>query len=174
MKKLLLVSFTILVSSLFLKAQNIDLPNQDFTLEINEIIPNSQSGFEVAYQPLTSQRGAIDPELADTLEGTLEAYFDKIGIKGLSVAVNIDGDIWTGTEGINTGIDPVTDNLLFAIGSVSKTLTATCVLEMYEDGLLDLDDPIDLYLPNFAARGDESWLKSTRQGVIKFAIYDKF
>ncbi|KYK28417.1 MAG: hypothetical protein AYK19_05620 [Theionarchaea archaeon DG-70-1] len=38
-------------------------------------------------------------------------------------------------------------NTMYAIGSVSKPVTATAVLQLYEKGLLDLDDDINEYLP---------------------------
>lgn len=44
---------------------------------------------------------------------------------------------------------PVTDNTLFAIGSCTKAFTAATVAQAVDNGLLDLDEPIKTYLPNF-------------------------
>jgi CubicO group peptidase (beta-lactamase class C family) len=34
----------------------------------------------------------------------------------------------------------------FRVGSVTKTMVATCILKLEEDGLLSIDGPIDNYL----------------------------
>jgi D-alanyl-D-alanine carboxypeptidase len=39
------------------------------------------------------------------------------------------------------------------IGSVTKTLTATAVLQLVDMGLVDLDEPIDAYLPGVVPNG---------------------
>ena len=43
---------------------------------------------------------------------------------------------------------------VFEIGSITKTFTATAVLQLYEQGELDLDDPIGKYFPEFE-KGEE-------------------
>lgn len=40
-----------------------------------------------------------------------------------------------------------------ALGSVTKTLTATAVLQLVDMGLVDLDEPIDTYLPGVVPNG---------------------
>ena len=42
---------------------------------------------------------------------------------------------------------PVAPNSSFMLASVSKTVTATALLQLYEQGLFALDDPINNYLP---------------------------
>ncbi len=44
--------------------------------------------------------------------------------------------------------EPVTTTTIFRVASISKLLTATLVLGLTDDGLLDLDAPIDQYLPD--------------------------
>jgi len=39
------------------------------------------------------------------------------------------------------------DNHLFLLASISKTITATALLHLYDQGLFDLDDPINDHLP---------------------------
>ncbi|NQT02972.1 MAG: beta-lactamase family protein [Planctomycetes bacterium] len=73
-------------------------------------------------------------------------------VPGLSLAlVDRDGILWAGGFGY-TDYDlktPVTTDTMFAICSISKTITATAVMIAVQDGLLELDVPIIEYWPQF-------------------------
>ena len=73
-------------------------------------------------------------------------------IPGLAASVIKNGEvIWTGTYGyanIEEGIS-VTENTNFMLASISKTVTATAMMQLYEDGLIRLFDPINQSL-NFS------------------------
>lgn len=49
---------------------------------------------------------------------------------------------------------PITEDTIFRIGSVSKSLTATLIMKLVEEGLLDLDVPITNYIKEFALKND--------------------
>ncbi len=44
---------------------------------------------------------------------------------------------------------PNSDNALFPINSMTKSFTAILVLQLYQEGLIKLNEPISLYLPEF-------------------------
>lgn len=44
---------------------------------------------------------------------------------------------------------PITPSTIFSVQSISKSFTATAVMLAVQDGLVDLDEPITTYLPNF-------------------------
>lgn len=48
----------------------------------------------------------------------------------------------------------VTPDSPFLIGSVSKSFTAACIMQLVEDGMVDLNAPVSEYLPD-ATQGDE-------------------
>lgn len=53
---------------------------------------------------------------------------------------------------------PVTENTVFRIGSITKTFTAVAVMQLWEQGLLDLDAPANDYLRSFRLTSrDEEW-----------------
>lgn len=84
-------------------------------------------------------------------------------LPGLSVAVARDGEIvWT--EGFGwadlEGRVPVTPRTQFRLGSVSKTLTAAAVALLHERGRIDLDAPIQTYVPAYPQK---PWTVTTRQ-----------
>ena len=44
---------------------------------------------------------------------------------------------------------PASTQSVYRVGSVSKTMTAVIIMSLFERGLLNLDDPIQKYCPNF-------------------------
>src|SRR5215472_7844982 len=48
---------------------------------------------------------------------------------------------------------PISPEMVFRIGSVTKEFTSACVLKLAEEGRLSLDDPIGKYLPDFPTKG---------------------
>lgn len=88
------------------------------------------------------------------LDGMLPAALKRVGIAGAGVAVVDDGKILTsrgyGWADVGTDsdepvpVDPA--RTLFRVGSLSKVVTATAVLQMVESGQLDLDTDVRTYL----------------------------
>src|SRR6478609_5919752 len=88
------------------------------------------------------------------------------GVPGAAVAVLKDGEIIDAAAGVlstSTGVD-VTADSVFQIGSITKLWTSTLVMQLVDEGMLDLDAPIRRYLPEFRLE-DESAAASitTRQ-----------
>jgi len=83
---------------------------------------------------------------------------DKLAgrISGLQVAVGVDGKlVWSegfGYADVARKV-PVTAETQFRIGSVSKPLTAAALALLYERGKLDLDAPVQRYVPSFPDKG---------------------
>ncbi|MCG5438333.1 serine hydrolase domain-containing protein [Micromonospora foliorum] len=106
--------------------------------------------------PVASGAGSAltDTDVNAWLDGLLPAALDRTGIAGATVAVVNNGRIIT-TRGYgyaDTGaggneavpVDP--DRHLFRMGSVSKLVTATAVLQLVQSGKLDLDADVETYL----------------------------
>ena len=77
-------------------------------------------------------------------------------IPGLQVAIGVNGRlVWS--EGFGYADRerniPVTNETQFRIGSVSKPLTAAAVALLYEEGKLDLDVPVQRYVPALPEKG---------------------
>jgi len=78
------------------------------------------------------------------------------GIPGFAVAVAVDGRIvWSEAFGYADleARRPATPATQFRVGSVSKPLTAAAVAQLYETGKLDLDAPVQRYVPSFSENG---------------------
>ena len=78
-----------------------------------------------------------------------------IGVSGLSVAVvTNDGRAWTDASGLDEAGQPLSQHDPFTIGSVTKTFTAALVLSLVDEGRIELDAPVNRYLPKVRmARG---------------------
>jgi CubicO group peptidase (beta-lactamase class C family) len=70
---------------------------------------------------------------------------------GLAGSVVRRGEtVWSGAAGTSDAADPDAvprPDTQFRIGSITKTFTATLVMQCRDEGLLDLDDPLDKHLP---------------------------
>jgi CubicO group peptidase (beta-lactamase class C family) len=76
---------------------------------------------------------------------------DKHGVPGANLAILSDGEIADTAYGVlnlRTKVEATPDSL-FQIGSISKVWTATLVMQLVDEGLLDLDEPVVKYLPEF-------------------------
>jgi len=77
-------------------------------------------------------------------------------LPGFALAVAVDGRIvWSEAFGYAdlAAKRPATPATQFRIGSVSKPLTADAVAQLYEQGKLDLDAPVQRYVPTFPDKG---------------------
>jgi CubicO group peptidase (beta-lactamase class C family) len=88
------------------------------------------------------------------LEKKLAELIEDHHVPGAQLAV-LDGDTITevaaGVLSLRTG-SPVTTDALFLPGSIGKLYTATLVLMLADEGLIDLDSPVRTYLPDFEVR----------------------
>ena len=90
---------------------------------------------------------------ADTTQRSKQALDElcaERGIPGRCVGVVADGEVTvaaTGVANLNTGL-PVVRETLFQAGSIGKSYTATAIMQLVDDGRLDLDAPLREYLPD--------------------------
>ena len=80
----------------------------------------------------------------------LEAQKDYEKLPGLTAIVtNKDETKWTGSFGLSNGVEPMKVENPFSICSISKLFTAVAIMQLVEDGKINLDDPIQKVLPWF-------------------------
>jgi SSS family transporter len=67
-----------------------------------------------------------------------------------------------GLDGVASAAEPMTEDTIFDMASLSKCLsTATAVMQLYEQGKVQFDDPVQKYLPEFNAGHDAERAKVT-------------
>ncbi|MBH0346422.1 penicillin-binding protein [Bacillus thuringiensis serovar muju] len=96
-----------------------------------------------------------------TLDKYIEKFIKEQSIPGASVAIVHNKDIFfTKTWGITGESEKkVTSKTPFAIGSISKSLTALAIVKLIEDKKIKLEDPVQRYLPWFKLK--DSQISST-------------
>jgi CubicO group peptidase (beta-lactamase class C family) len=96
------------------------------------------------------------PQGPEAARRAVREMLERGAVPGASVAVARDGEIvWT--EGL--GLADVEQNVAataetkFGIGSITKSLTTALAARLVDRGLLDLDAPIERYVPEFPHKG---------------------
>mgnify|MGYP000572024650 FL=1 len=88
--------------------------------------------------------------LEEKLQQALDQNLDKFDVKGASAAIIFpDGKVWTVTSGISHDTITIKPDMLFAIGSITKSFVATLILKLVEEEKLALDDPLSKWLPEY-------------------------
>ena len=85
----------------------------------------------------------------------LEAQKDYEKLPGLTALVTDKNETkWTGSFGFSDGVQPMKVENTFSICSISKLFTAVAIMQLVEDGKINLDDPIQKVLPWFDINND--------------------
>jgi CubicO group peptidase (beta-lactamase class C family) len=98
--------------------------------------------------------GEIDGWLAERLPALLAEH----DVPGAAAAVYADGEITDCAAGVlstATGV-PATPDSLFQIGSITKTLTTTLVMQLADENLVSIDKPLREYLPGFRVADEDA------------------
>jgi CubicO group peptidase (beta-lactamase class C family) len=95
-------------------------------------------------------------EYAGRLDEFLLNQMETYKIPGLAVAIVRNGEVeYINGYGIaNPNGDPVTPDTPFLLASVSKSFTALAIMQLVEEGKINLDDPVQKYLPWFDVKGE--------------------
>ena len=96
-------------------------------------------------------RGPTDGrELETFLDGFFAQQLEGSKIPGATVSVVRDGEVLFakgyGEADVEAGEPVVADETLFRIASTSKLFTSTAVMQLVEEGKLDLDEDVNAYL----------------------------
>jgi len=91
-------------------------------------------------------------ELIKECEDFIIQKMESDNIVGVSAAIIIDGSvIWKNGFGYADKENkvPMTVNTVVSIASVTKTFTALALMQLHEKGLIDINQPLTHYLPQF-------------------------
>ena len=110
------------------------------SLDVREVVEPSKVGMDA------SRLARIDAHF--------RAYVDDGRLPGWTIAVTRRGQlVHRSNYGAADTADgrEVVDDTVFRIYSMSKPITSVAAMMLYEEGAFELNDPLDAYLPEFAA-----------------------
>lgn len=94
----------------------------------------------------------LDDEVVDRLRAAIEYEVEAKDLPAFSLSL-VDGDrvVWAGGFGVQDAFNPTaaTAETVYRVGSVSKLFTDIAVMQLVEQDKLDLDAPVQDYLPDF-------------------------
>lgn len=90
-----------------------------------------------------------ESKIKDTVDDLIQPLMQKNNIPGMSVAVTVNGKNYIYNYGLaaKQPQQPVTENTLFEVGSLSKTFAATLASYAQVSGKLSLDQSVSHYVP---------------------------
>ena len=117
-------------------------------VETNTNTEADDSGADDTTDPDDGEQPITYPELA-VLDSTITELMAEGHVPGLQASLVADGQVrWSKGYGLADAVagTEVTVDHSFMLASISKTVTAVALMQLYDDGAFDLDDPIGDYL----------------------------
>ena len=92
--------------------------------------------------------------MSNALQEKLDELNAEGGVVGVAAAVLLDGQATYAFSGVTSASNPleVDEATLFQFGSTGKTLTATAIMVLVEQGRVDLHAPVRTYLPGLTTK----------------------
>lgn len=113
---------------------------------------------------INSQTIAQSQSMAQKVDHFIQLKLVKSSVPGLAIAiVHKDSLLFAkgyGKTGTNTSI---TTNTPFAIASLSKAFTAMAIMQLVDSGQIDLDSPVERYIPSFVTADSHGQAITIRQ-----------
>lgn len=117
----------------------------------------------LASVPVLAQHTSLSPEKRGRLGEVVSRFMYAHSVPGISAAVVQDGrGVWSEGFGVADmeNFVPATPSTLYRLGSISKSITAVAIMQLWEHGKLDLDAPVQKYCPAFPQK---EYVITTRQ-----------
>jgi serine beta-lactamase-like protein LACTB, mitochondrial len=117
----------------------------------------------VAAVSAVAQDAKLAPAERAQFEDAVSKFMAETHAPGISAAVVENGElVWSegfGLADLENSV-PATSRTLYRLGSVSKPITATAAMRLWESGKIDLDAPVQKYCPAFPQK---EWPITTRE-----------
>ena len=99
-----------------------------------------------------AQSGKLSSGKLAKIDAAVSRFMASTHVPGMSVAVVENGEYeWAqgfGFADLENNV-PASEHTLFRLASISKSLTATAAMQLWDRGRLDLDAPVQKYCPSF-------------------------
>jgi CubicO group peptidase (beta-lactamase class C family) len=113
---------------------------------------NEWFGRRRVFQVVAPETVGMSGGRLDRINGWMQHQVDSGRLPGLSLLVHRKGQVaffnCVGQRDVEAG-QPVTEDTIFRIYSMTKPITAVAAMMLYEQGCFQLSDPIEKFLPEF-------------------------
>jgi len=101
----------------------------------------------------STEAGSPAQSLGDSSASLAQARAST-GVTGASFAYWDGETLHTAVAGLRNSVtgDPITSDTVMHVGSITKLMTTTLVMQLVDEGKISLDDPIVAHLPEFRLR----------------------
>ncbi|MGE7690952.1 serine hydrolase domain-containing protein [Lysinibacillus sp. NPDC097214] len=105
-----------------------------------------------------SQISAAEQDIKSTIDNYVENFLAEQRIPGASIAIVHKNDIFYSKSWGVTGEseEKVTAETPFVVGSISKSLTGLAIMRLVDAGIIQLDDPVQKYMPWFTLKDKQA------------------
>ena len=132
--------------------KNVPGATHAYPVEARESFLADVLGFLSPLQPAAASTSLLDDATVANIETILTDTMQPLAVPGYAVCIVKDGSLVydKGFGVTNAGGDqPVTPQSVFAIRSTTKSFTAVALMQLVDQGKVDLDAPVTTYLPYF-------------------------
>ena len=127
---------------------------------------------------LKDMKRTVTPEKIRLIETFIKQSMKQIDVPGVSVGI-IENGVPVMLKGFgvsNSSNNAVNANTPFKLGSVSKSFTALAIMQLFQEGLIDLNKPVVNYLPWFRSydktKSDQILVKHLMNHTSGFSTVD--
>jgi CubicO group peptidase (beta-lactamase class C family) len=117
-------------------------------------------GEDARDQPKGAMTGELTQSGLEQLHDVAERHVGETAVPGLVTLVAHGEDVYVEALGsLSVGGPPVVRDSLFRIASTTKPITGAATLALIDEGLIELDEPVDRLLPNWpTAACSRGWM----------------
>jgi len=132
----------------------------------------------LALLQISPVKAQLNPNFTSRLQVVFDSVCNVYNIKGASAAVLVPNiGTWKGVHGISEPGKPITSDMLFGIGSNTKTYTSCIMLKLQEMGKLSLTDTIGKWIhnqPNISGKITIKQILNHTSGIYSFTDNPNF
>src|SRR6266566_5264718 len=95
---------------------------------------------------------AVSPKSLEYLEQHCRRYVDEGNLAGTLTRIFCKGElVYAGAEGLmdRERGKPMRDDTIFRIYSMTKPIASVALMQLYERGLMQIDDPVHRFIPSW-------------------------
>lgn len=100
----------------------------------------------------------LEKEIKQKIDRDLKEYSEQVNIPGMAVVASRNGEIiyehYYGYRDVTNKL-PVTGETIFGLASITKSFASLAIMQLHEEGRLELTDPVNKWIPNFALPGNQ-------------------